>query len=299
MTKTVPTKTAMEFAGFHRTLHLTGQRWLLLGNLTSLDAPAVAVSWLLLLADCFHLTVARGNVAALFLTVWLIYLADRFVDSFSLQPEGPRSARQTFYASNRGLWLSLLLLVGFVDTAVVCFTLDRAIVLRGIFLGSIVLAYLTINWSWDKIWTAVPFKEAIIGFLFSTGTLLGLGSRLFVMPATILLAGGLFALLCFANCVSIASWERNIDRIQNKHSIATRFGPALRLGKFLAATLIAGSIFLVCTDVAAWPMAACIAASSMALIALDKIRICRDERSALADLVLLTPVMFLALWRIL
>jgi hypothetical protein len=299
MTKTVPTKIAMEFAGFDRALHLTGQRWLLLGNLTSLDAPAVAVSWLLLLADCFHLTVARGNVAALFLTVWLIYLVDRFVDSFSLQSDGPRSARQTFCARNRGLWLSLLLLVGFVDAAVVCFTLDRAIVLRGIFLGSIVLLYLTTNWSCDKIWTAVPFKEAIIGLLFSTGTFLGLGSWLFVMPAAILLAGGLFALLCFVNCVSIAFWERNLDRIQNKHSIATRFGLALRLGEFLAATLIAGSIFLVWIDVAAWPMAACIAASSMALIALNKIRICRDERTALADLMLLTPIIFLALRRIL
>lgn len=299
MTKIVPTRTVTEFAGFDPALHLTRQRSLLLGNLLSLDAPAVAVSWLLLLGDCFQLTVARGNIAALFLTVWLIYLVDRCVDSFSLQPDGPRSARQTFCARNRGLWLSSILFVGFVDASVVCFTLERAIVLRGIFLGSIVLAYLTINWSCDKIWTAVPFKEAIIGFLFSTGTLLGLGSTLFVMPTAILLAGGLFALLCFANCVNIASWERNLDRIQNKHSIATRFGPALRLGKFLAATLIAGSILLVWIDVAAWPMAACIAASSMALIALNKIRICRDERSALADLVLLTPVMFLALRRIL
>ena len=299
MTTTVPTKIAMEFAGFDREFHLTGQRWLLLGNLTSLDAPAVAVSWLLLLGDCFHLTVARGNIAALFLTAWLIYLVDRFVDSFSLQPDGPRSARQTFCARNRGLWLSSILFVGFVDASVVCFTLDRAIILRGIFLGSIVFAYLTINWLCDEIWTAVPFKEAIIGILFSTGTLLGLGSKLFVMPAAILLAGSLFALLCFANCASVASWERNLDRIQNKHSIATRFGPAPGLGRFLAATLIAGSIFLLWVDVTAWPMAVCVATSSMALIALNTIRICRDERSALADLVLLTPVMFLALRRIL
>jgi hypothetical protein len=299
MTKIVPTITAMEFADVHSALYLARRRLLLLGNLLSLDAPAVAVSWLLLLGHCFHLTVSQGNIAALFLTVWLIYLVDRLVDSFSLRPEGPRSARQAFCASNRGLWLSLLLLVGFVDAAVVCFTLDRAIVLRGILLGTIVLAYLTINWSWDKIWTTVPLKEAIVGFLFSAGTLLGLGSGLFVMPAATLLAGGLFALLCFANCVSIASWERNLDRIQNKHSIATQFGPALRMGKFLTATLIAGSIFLVWIDVSAWPMAACIAAGSMALTALNTIRICRDERSALADLVLLTPVMFLVFRRIL
>jgi hypothetical protein len=299
MTKTVPTKIAMEFAGFDRALHLTRQRWLLLGNLTSLDAPAVAVSWLLLLGGCFHLPVARGDVLALFLTVWLIYLVDRFVDSLSVQPEGPRSARQTFCASNRGPWLSLLLLVGFVDAAIVSFTLDRAVVVRGIFLGSIVLAYLTINWWCDKVWMGLPIKEAIIGSLFSAGTLVGLGSRLVGLPVPMLLAGCLFALLCFANCITIASWERNLDRIQNKHSIATQFGPVLRLGKLLTATLVVGSISLVCIDFAAWPMAMCVAVSSLALAALNKIRICRDERSALADLVLLTPVIFLALRRIL
>ncbi len=294
MTKAVP-NTPTEFAGFDAALHLAGQRLLLLGNLTCLDAPAVAVSWLLLWRDCFHMTVSHGNIAALFLTVWLIYLVDRFVDSFSLQPVGPRSARQTFCVSNRGLWLSSILLVGFVDVAVVCFTLDRAIVLRGIFLGSIVLAYLTTNWWCDEIWTGVPFKEAIIGSLFSAGTFLGLGSWLFVMPAAILLVGGLFALLCFANCVSIASWERNLDRIQNKHSLATRFGPVLRLGKFLAAALVVGSVFLVWIDVAAWPLAVCISVSSIALISLNKARVCRDERCALADLVLLSPIIFLAI----
>jgi hypothetical protein len=298
MTKTVP-NTPTEFAGFDPALHLAGQRLLLLGNLTCLDAPAVAVTWLLLWRDCFHMTVSRGNVAALFLTVWLIYLVDRFVDSFSLQPAGPRSARQTFCVNNRGLWLSSIFVVGFVDTAVVCFALDRAIVVRGIFLGSIVLAYLTINWSCDKIWTAVPLKEAIVGFLFSMGTLLGLGSWLFVMPTTILVGGGLFALLCFANCVSIASWERNLDRIQNKYSLATRLRPALRLGKFLATTLVAGSVFLVWIDVAAWPLAVCLSTSSIALISLNKVKVCRDERCALADLVLLTPIIFLALRRIL
>lgn len=293
MTQTVPTRTATEFADVHSALYPVRQRLLLLGNLLSLDAPAVAVSWLLLLKDCFHLTVSHGNIAALFLTVWLIYLVDRFVDSFSLQPDGPRSARQIFCARNRGFWLLSISFVGFVDAAVVYFNLDRTNVLRGILLGSIVLAYLTINWSCDKIWTAVPLKEAIIGFLFSAGTLLGLGPSLFVLPATMLLTGGLFALLCFANCVSIAFWERNLDRIQNKHSIATRFGPTLRLGKFLAATLIVGSIFLVWTDVASWPLAVCVCVSSIALISLNNVRICRDERSALADLVLLTPVIFL------
>ena len=56
-------------------------------NLVCLDAPLVSVAWLWLFARTFHATVDPVNCAALFLTAWLIYLADRLADSCSL-PDG-------------------------------------------------------------------------------------------------------------------------------------------------------------------------------------------------------------------
>lgn len=268
---------------------------LLLCNVLCLDAPAVATSWLLLFANCFRLAVPAGNFTALFCTVWLIYLIDRFVDSRSLTSDMPRSARQMFCARNRNLWLVLISIVGLLDAAIICFTLDRIGILRGIFLGSIVAAYLAINWSWSKIWTVVPVKETIIGLLFAAGTLLALRPRSASLPVGALIGGGFLAALCFANCISIASWERELDRIQNKHSIATRFGRMLRLRDSLTVTLTAGSVSLVMIDRETWPLSVCIAVSSIATSALDKISVSRDERSALADLVLLTPAIFFAI----
>jgi hypothetical protein len=116
-----------------------------------------------------------------------------------------------------------------------------------------------------------------------------------LLPVGAFIAGGFFATLCFANCISIASWERNVDRIQNKHSIATRFGRMLRLRDSLTGTLAVGSVSLVLIDRGTWPISVCIGVSSIATSTLGKISVLRDERSALADLVLLTPVIFLAI----
>ena len=65
-------------------------------NLVCLDAPLVAICWQWIFAYNFHLSVPPGHRAALFLTAWLIYLADRFGDSLSLVAGQPNSARQQF-----------------------------------------------------------------------------------------------------------------------------------------------------------------------------------------------------------
>ena len=283
-------RVALERAHYKSKTHLLSRC-----NALSLDAPAVATIWLLLFANCFGLVVPAGNFTALFCTVWLIYLVDRLVDCLSLTPDMPRSARQMFCARNRILWLVLISIVGLIDAAIICFTLDRVVVLRGICLGSAVAVYPAINWSWSKIWTVVPVKETIIGLLFAAGTLLALSPRSASLPIGTFIAGGFFAALCFANCISIASWERELDQIQNKHSIATRFGRIPRLRDSLTGTLAAGSVSLMMIDRETWPLSVCIAVSSIATNAIDKISVSRDERNALADLVLLTPAIFLAM----
>src|SRR5215217_1379810 len=65
-------------------------------NLVCLDAPLVAISWEWLFARSFDIPVAPGGTAALFVTAWLIYVADRFGDSVSLDLGVPTSLRQRF-----------------------------------------------------------------------------------------------------------------------------------------------------------------------------------------------------------
>ena len=100
----------------------------------------------------------------------------------------------------------------------------------------------------------------------------------------------LFAALCSLNCISIAIWERDLDRIQGKHSIATRWAHANSLPRVLLLLLLAGSVLLALFDFAARPVVLCLGASGLLLGALPFVPLSRDERTALADVVLFTPL---------
>src|SRR3954465_8051859 len=84
-------------------------------NLVCLDAPLVALAWLWLFARTFHVPLQIGNAVALFLTAWVIYLADRFADASNLKPNSPRSLRQEFCLRHREFWIATLALVAGFD----------------------------------------------------------------------------------------------------------------------------------------------------------------------------------------
>ena len=166
---------------------------------------------------------ARG---ALFLTAWLIYLLDRLADALSLQANCPRSARQHFCLRHKKLWLGLIPVVGSIDAEIILLRLNRDVITSRACLGGVAALYLAVNYAFNEVWEVVPLKEITVGFLFSAGTLLVI-SKFTLVPLNVgrslaLLAMLLFAILCSLNCMSIAVWERDLDRAQQKHSIATR-----------------------------------------------------------------------------
>src|SRR6266571_584149 len=100
-----------------------------------------------------------------------------------------------------------------------------------------------------------------ISSLFGAGTLLGVTPNFFAERSIMIFAAILFALLCSLNCVSIAIWERDLDRIQCKHSIATRWAHANSLPRVLLFLLLAGSVVLALLDPGTWPVVLCLGAS--------------------------------------
>ena len=100
----------------------------------------------------------------------------------------------------------------------------------------------------------------------------------------------LFAALCSLNCISIAIWERDLDRIQGKHSIATCWQHANSLAQLLLLLLLAGSVVLALFDAGAWLVVLCLGTSGLLLGALPFVPVSRDERTALADVVLFMPL---------
>ena len=93
--------------------------------------------------------------------------------------------------------------------------------------------------------------------------------------------------------MSIAVWERDLDRMQRKHSIATCWLRAEIFVPILSAILAVTSLFFGILRPQLWPLASCFALSAILLIGLHFVPAARDERTALADLVLLTPLAWL------
>ena len=254
----------------------------------------MAVTWLWLFARTFQATVDPINCAALFLTAWLIYLADRLADSYSLPRGTPRSLRHEFCLEHRRIWIGALAIIAAVDAVLIWNRLGHATFLAGAVVGTLALIHLVLNYSLGGAWPPLPLKEVAVGSLFAAGTIVAL---LPIQPITgsLVWSGIVFAGLCTLNCISIAFWERELDEEQSKVSLATRY-PGLEryLRRFaIGLALASGAAAIVSREAA--PILGCVSVSSLGLLLLDCWRqtVDRDQRTALADLVLLTPLLAL------
>jgi hypothetical protein len=261
-------------------------------NILCLDAPIVAISWQWLFARVLGVTVLLPEREGLFLTAWLIYLIDRLADSISLSPEVPKAVRQEFCSRHKNIWAGLIAIIALLDAEIVFWRIRHETFVFGIFLGAIAVAYLAMNHAFSRVWQAIPIKEVIVGFLFAAGTLLALAPHGATTRSAIAITAVLFACLCALNCMAIAVWERDLDRAQGKHSIATRWPNVKSWAQFLPLLLVFACAMLVFFDPRLWSLALCLGTSSVLLVALHFFSIRRDERTALADLVLLTPLAF-------
>lgn len=265
-------------------------------NLVCLDAPLVALAWLCLFARSFRVPLHIGNAIALFLTAWLIYLADRFADSSSLKPNAPRSLRQDFCLRHRTIWLASVALIAGLDAYVIWRTTAMQTFLVGAVVGILAVIYLVVNHPLGLIWRSLPAKELAIGILFAAGTIVALLPRI-SLTTGYALAGVFFAALCSLNCISIARWECGLDCAQGKVSIATRHPRAVRYAGAICVSLAIVVFGLAIVFPYAAPIFVCIGVSTLLLMWLNVSprSLKTNERTALADLVLLTPVVALVL----
>lgn len=262
-------------------------------NVVCLDAPLVAVSWQWLFARSFELAVPAGGTAALFVTAWLIYLADRFGDSLSIERQHATSLRQRFCLKHRRAWIFAIAMLFAADLVVVSAALDRRIVVFAAPVGALAIAYLILNQRRPALWRSLPVKEITIGVLFAAGVIVALAPEL---TASATLSWLLFAALCSFNCISIAVWERWLDKSQSRVSVATAFP---RVGGYMPVALLLlalGSVAVAGGDPPRQPLYVCIATSAALLlfVHLMRRRIQPDVRTALADVVLLTPALVAA-----
>jgi hypothetical protein len=261
-------------------------------NLVCLDAPIVAVLWLWLFARTFTLPVRPGNTVALFLTAWLIYLADRLADAVSLKTGAPRSLRQEFCLRYREIWISALILIGGFDVYVIWHSIAPGTFVAGAGVGILAVVYLALNYPRGLVWRLLPAKEVAIGLLFTAGTLVALLPVDRAVSPAFIASSLAFACLSSLNCISIAIWERGLDEAQGKVSVATRHPGVARHVTKVCGGLALASVAMAVMSRPAAPVFVCAGVSAILLgwLNASSLGMNRDQRTALADLVLLTPI---------
>jgi len=242
-------------------------------NLLSLDAPVVAVLWQILFARCFQVPVDPRAALLLLATVWLIYAADRTLDAWRGEVHSPR---HEFYRRHwrelLPVWMTLLASAAWLAAE----RLPRELFLHGLILLAAVGVYFALVHSSILRW----HKEAAVGVLFALGaSLVAWGKVKTAADVTTIL---LFSGLCWMNCLAIQRWEG--EKLDWSPSIA-----AIAVGFAAAALLYAHRPVLGGAELA----------SAFGFLLLDRARprLSADAVRVLADVALLSPLLFLPMVR--
>ena len=279
---------------------------LALWHLLSLDAPSVAAVWTIAVASAVGLHLPWTSPAAMFVAVWMLYAADRLLDGRLLDarplPTGQSppelEERHRFHHRHRRAFLTLIAIAAIVLTALL-----RSIDPHAMRLYSLLA---TLLGAWFLIIHARPLpgdgahrlpKELAVGIFFPAAVFIPTVARLPQLRLDLLPIALLLAATCSLNCLYLYAWEHPTHHTQAHWSTrwATHHLVALTW-------TVAGLSLIYCllsTPILS-PRSAlttCILASSLLLLVLHHLRnrIAAVHLRALADLVLLTPLLPLAL----
>jgi hypothetical protein len=238
-------------------------------NLLSLDAPIVAVLWQVLFARCFHADIYVLPAALLMLAVWLIYAADRVFDGLKKTASQPR---HEFYRRNWRVVLPVWSGALAIASWLACTRLPSTLLVQGAVLLAGVATY----------FAAVHFahglgrwKEAAVAVLFALGTSLAAWPKIHSVSDAAPVV--LFSCLCWINCVAIERWERRES------------------APWLAAAMVAVVGVLVLPWLHRPVLGGAETASALGFVLLNRRRdrLSADAMRVLADVALLSPIVFL------
>jgi hypothetical protein len=278
-------------------------------HLLSLDAPTVAAVWTIFLARCAGLRLPWAEPAAMFVAVWMIYAADRLLDARVLDSataSGPASGddgleeRHRFHHAHRGrfVWgivagaLALVFLLRQTDT--------RALRLYALLAALLAGWLLVVHASTRSSGQRLP-KEIAVGLFFAAAVFIPTVGRVPRLQAALLPTGVLLAACCALNCLFLYAWEHpgGGGRAPLGPHSSTRW--AIAHLSALTTVLVTAAVVAAVLQRGApgGAPAGAIGLSAGLLWGLHRMRrrVPAVDLRAAADMVLLTPVIWLAWWR--
>jgi hypothetical protein len=249
-------------------------------HMLSLDAPTVALAWAWLMARTAHVALHSTDLAILGIGTWLVYVADRLLDGLPGRDPSQLRERHLFHARWRYAMLAVAVVAALLMTALIAFRMRPELRRADAGIFALAMIYFAIVHGRRETPLAGWGKAVVVGILFAAAGAAPAwtashGSFGVLGASTVLLAA-----LCWLNCAAIEQWE----------STSPQPG-ALRIPA-AALALVSGAA--ACAAGLRAPGLS-VAASALALLALDSTRVSPQKLRVLADLALLTPL-FALLW---
>jgi len=229
----------------------------------------------------------------MFLAVWMIYAADRLLDSRNPATHD-LEARHRFHHKHRSGFLAAILLSAIALVWLLLHLDPRALKLY-VLLATLLAAWLLLIHARPAASSRRLPKELAVGICFSAAVFIPTVARAPSLQAALLPAAALLASTCTMNCLFIYAWEHPSSRGQAHWTTRWATNHLRQLGTVLfAAALLAGVTSH--EKFIRLPALAC-ALSAALLLMLHKLqgRIPSVTLRAAADAALLTPLLLLLL----
>ncbi len=269
-------------------------------HLLSLDAPGVAVLWAWSFTRAIHAPQSWRALSVLGVGTWLLYIADRLLDSRAGSGLLDMRERHLFHARHRRAFLVAGLIV-LVPLGCLILIMPAAARLDDACLfGAVLLYFAAVHVPLPPTLKRLRFPgELAVAIIFACAAAIPAWSVSTTAHADLVWMVALFALLCWTNCAAIHRWEA--AELPRRWSFVSTLALIVAA---LAVTLMTAArahpyVFL---------LLGATAASALLLFALDRdfTRAHRSDSSEetlsplalriLADASLLTPLLLLLPW---
>ena len=274
-------------------------------HLLSLDAPTVAVLWTWFIARANHIVLPPTALIAMGLAVWMLYAADRILDS--RDPRSPVAiasqrddleARHYFHRRHQRVFR-----IGIIAASALLALLLPKIAPQSIrlylVLGTLLFAYFVLIHAFAPATPARPQrlpKELAVGIFFSAAIFIPTVARANELRPVLLPVAVLFAVVCCLNCLFIHAWEHPLPSPQIHAVTRTllHFLPHITITSILAGITIG-----IADRTLPWfvPVACALAACFLLSLHHSRQRFSPTTLRAAADLCLLTPALLVPLLR--
>lgn len=269
-----------------------------LWHLASFDAPTVAVVWAFAFAQTAGVHLQPWVALLLFSGTWSVYVGDRLLDVHRARRSGELDAlrqRHFFHWRHRRILAPLATCSAAVAAALIVRLMPVVIRERNSVLAAAALVYFSGVHSAPRLpaWLRRSgWKELLVGVLFTAGCAAPAISQMHLAAVRmremlpLVACFACFAALAWCNCRAIDKWES-----------ADRGKGVVLHGGLLTIAGAAMSVALAWSHNHAYTLIVSATASSFLLLLLDRMRdrISAVMLRALADVVLLTPGVLLAL----